>query len=34
VGLGQPIHVANMAVDLASDEAEIATRQVFRSTAA
>ena len=29
LGLGQPIHIANMAVYLASDEAEITTGQVF-----
>jgi NAD(P)-dependent dehydrogenase (short-subunit alcohol dehydrogenase family) len=29
LGLGQPIHIANMAVYLASDEAEITTGQVL-----
>ena len=33
LGLGQPIHVSNMAVYLASDEAEITTGQIFPSTA-
>ena len=33
LGLGQPIHVASMAVYLASDEAEITTGQIFPSTA-
>jgi NAD(P)-dependent dehydrogenase (short-subunit alcohol dehydrogenase family) len=28
-GLGQPIHIANMAVYLASDEAAITTGQVY-----
>ena len=29
LGVGQPIHIANMAVYLASDEAEITTGQVL-----
>jgi len=29
LGMGQPIHIANMAVYLASDEAEITTGQVL-----
>jgi NAD(P)-dependent dehydrogenase (short-subunit alcohol dehydrogenase family) len=29
LGLGQPIHIANMAVYLASDEAAITTGQVY-----
>lgn len=29
LGFGQPIHVANMAVYLASDEAEITTGQIL-----
>jgi len=29
LGLGQPLHVANMAVYLASDEAEITTGQIL-----
>ena len=33
LGLGQPIHIANMAVYLASEEAEITTGQFFLSTA-